>query len=126
MQPFQESFLNFAIERDVLKFGSFTLKSGRVSPYFFNAGNFHTGQDLSRLGNAYAEAIVNSGIKDLWLADSNFGALKSDIDKAKLICELKVRTGLPHTFATSWSKKHSPKVQEIVLMLHRHYAPGPG
>ena len=63
MQPFQENFLNFAIERDVLKFGRFTLKSGRVSPYFFNAGNFHTGQDLSRLGNAYAEAIVNSGIK---------------------------------------------------------------
>lgn len=63
MQPFQENFLNFAIERDVLKFGSFTLKSGRVSPYFFNAGNFHTGKDLSRLGNAYAEAIVNSGIR---------------------------------------------------------------
>jgi len=63
MQSFQEEFLNFAIERDVLKFGSFTLKSGRVSPYFFNAGNFHTGRDLSRLGVAYAEAIVNSGIE---------------------------------------------------------------
>lgn len=63
MQSYQEDFLNFAIERDVLKFGSFTLKSGRVSPYFFNAGNFHTGRDLSRLGHAYADAIVESGIE---------------------------------------------------------------
>jgi len=63
MQLYQENFLNFAIEKDVLKFGSFTLKSGRVSPYFFNAGNFQTGQDLSRLGSAYAEAIVNSGVE---------------------------------------------------------------
>ncbi|RLA00978.1 MAG: orotate phosphoribosyltransferase [Gammaproteobacteria bacterium] len=63
MQAFQEEFLNFAIAREVLKFGSFTLKSGRVSPYFFNAGNFHTGQDLFRLGEAYADAIVDSKIE---------------------------------------------------------------
>jgi orotate phosphoribosyltransferase len=62
MESFQEDFLNFAIRRDVLKFGSFTLKSGRVSPYFFNAGNFHTGRDLSLLGKAYGEAIINSAI----------------------------------------------------------------
>ena len=63
MQVYEEEFLNFAIVRDVLKFGSFQLKSGRISPYFFNAGNFHTGGDLSRLGNAYAEAIVDSGVE---------------------------------------------------------------
>ena len=63
MQLYQENFLNFAIEKEVLKFGSFTLKSGRVSPYFFNAGNFKTGYDLYRLGNTYAEAIVKSGIE---------------------------------------------------------------
>ena len=63
MQVYEEEFLNFAIVRDVLKFGSFQLKSGRISPYFFNAGNFHTGGDLSRLGNAYAEAIVNSAVE---------------------------------------------------------------
>ena len=62
MESFQKQFLNFAIERNVLKFGEFTLKSGRVSPYFFNAGNFHTGRDLSRLGDAYAEAITNAGV----------------------------------------------------------------
>lgn len=64
--------------------------------------------------------IIASGIKDIWLADSNFGALKNDLDKAKLICELKRDTGLPTSFATSWSKKHSPQVQEIVLLLNQH------
>jgi hypothetical protein len=64
--------------------------------------------------------IVNAGIKDIWLADSNFGALKEDLEKAQLICELKEKTGLPSSFATSWSKKHSPRVQEIVLLLHKN------
>ena len=64
--------------------------------------------------------IVDSGIQDLWLADSNFGALKQDADKARLITELKQQTGLPQSFATSWSKKHSRQVQEIALLLHRH------
>lgn len=66
------------------------------------------------------EHIVASGIKDIWLADSNFGALKEDLEKARIICDLKQQTGLPLTFATSWSKKHSPRVQEIVLMLNRN------
>ncbi|MBW2939275.1 B12-binding domain-containing radical SAM protein [Zhongshania aquimaris] len=64
--------------------------------------------------------IVDAGIKDIWLADSNFGALKEDLEKAQLICELKEKTGLPSSFATSWSKKHSPRVQEIVLLLHKN------
>ncbi len=65
------------------------------------------------------EAIVAAGIKNIWLADSNFGALKQDREKAELIVELKERTGLPLSFATSWSKKHSRQVQNIALMLHR-------
>ncbi|AMO68588.1 radical SAM domain-containing protein [gamma proteobacterium BDW918] len=64
--------------------------------------------------------IVDAGIKDIWLADSNFGALKEDLEKAQYICELKAETGLPSSFATSWSKKHSPRVQDIVLLLHRN------
>ena len=66
------------------------------------------------------ERIVRAGIPNIWLADSNFGALRDDVEKARLICELKAAHGLPRSFATSWSKKHSPRVQEIVLMLHRH------
>ncbi len=66
------------------------------------------------------EKIVRAGIPNIWLADSNFGALRDDVEKARLVCELKERHGLPRTFATSWSKKHSPRVQQIVLMLHEH------
>ncbi len=58
MHQFQKEFLQFSIESDVLKFGEFTLKSGRISPYFFNAGLFNTGLRLARLGQYYAEAIV--------------------------------------------------------------------
>jgi tRNA A37 methylthiotransferase MiaB len=64
--------------------------------------------------------IVDAGIKNIWLTDSNFGALREDVEKAKALCEIKQRTGLPHTFATSWSKKHGPRSQEIVLLLHEN------
>jgi len=57
MLPFQQEFLRFAIARNALRFGQFTLKSGRTSPYFFNAGLFSSGRDLARLGAAYAAAI---------------------------------------------------------------------
>jgi len=62
MLPYQKNFIEFSIRRDVLRFGSFTLKSGRTSPYFFNAGLFSTGEDLLELSRAYAGALLNSGI----------------------------------------------------------------
>ena len=63
MKPYQREFLEFAIRNDVLKFGEFTLKSGRLSPYFFNFGLFQTGSSLAKLGDYYAQAIVDSGLK---------------------------------------------------------------
>ena len=63
MQDYQQEFIDFALSCDVLRFGEFTLKSGRVSPYFFNAGLFNTGQMLAKLGQYYAAAIVDSGIE---------------------------------------------------------------
>lgn len=62
MKDYQHEFIDFAIGAGVLRFGDFTLKSGRTSPYFFNAGLFNTGEDLARLGRFYAQAIVDSGI----------------------------------------------------------------
>ena len=63
MEQYQNDFVDFMLEIGALKFGEFTLKSGRVSPYFFNAGQFNQGNHLSRLGQFYAQAIEASGIK---------------------------------------------------------------
>lgn len=62
MQDFRRDFLDLALERHVLRFGKFTLKSGRISPYFFNAGLFDSGMALDRLGHAYACAAIDSGL----------------------------------------------------------------
>ena len=63
MRDYQLDFIEFAIRCGVLKFGEFTLKSGRLSPYFFDAGAFNTGRALRKLGQYYAEALVASAIK---------------------------------------------------------------
>jgi orotate phosphoribosyltransferase len=63
IKDYQYEFIEFAIEAGVLGFGDFTLKSGRISPYFFNSGLFNTGRQLARLGRFYAQAIVDSGIQ---------------------------------------------------------------
>ncbi len=62
MHDYQREFLQFAIDQKVLRFGEFTLKSGRQSPYFFNAGLFNSGGALARLGRYYAEALAASGL----------------------------------------------------------------
>nr|WP_321272032.1 orotate phosphoribosyltransferase [uncultured Tolumonas sp.] len=62
MKAYQREFIEFALEKQVLKFGEFTLKSGRKSPYFFNAGLFNSGRDLAKLGRYYAAALVDSAI----------------------------------------------------------------
>ena len=62
MESYKIEFIKFALSRQVLKFGEFTLKSGRKSPYFFNAGLFSTGADLARLGEYYAKAIQSSAV----------------------------------------------------------------
>ena len=63
MQAYKREFIDLALELGVLRFGEFTLKSGRVSPYFFNAGLFNTGYAAARLGRYYAAAIAASGIR---------------------------------------------------------------
>ncbi|NHH99088.1 MULTISPECIES: orotate phosphoribosyltransferase [Oceanimonas] len=63
MKAYQREFIEFAMAKQVLKFGEFTLKSGRKSPYFFNAGLFNSGRDLARLGRFYAAALVDAGVQ---------------------------------------------------------------
>ena len=63
MDEYQHEFISFALECGALRFGRFELKSGRISPYFFNTGLFNTGRRLSALGRFYAEAIHASGIR---------------------------------------------------------------
>ena len=61
LQGYQTRFIEYAIEHNILCFGEFTLKSGRVSPYFFNAGLFNTGEALAFLGSSYAAALQLRG-----------------------------------------------------------------
>lgn len=63
MHDYQRRFIEFALEHEVLRFGEFTLKSGRTSPYFFNAGAFDTGARLAALGGFYADAIAGAGLE---------------------------------------------------------------
>src|SRR5207302_11428070 len=63
MRQYQLTFIDLALKRDALRFGNFALKSGRESPYFFNAGLFSDGEALATLGKCYAAAIVHSGIR---------------------------------------------------------------
>ena len=63
MKAYQRDFIELAMKKQVLKFGEFTLKSGRKSPYFFNAGLFNTGRDLALVGRFYAQALQDSAIE---------------------------------------------------------------
>ncbi|MBF0263687.1 MAG: orotate phosphoribosyltransferase [Gammaproteobacteria bacterium] len=63
MKAYQQEFIKFAIDLGVLRFGEFTLKSGRLSPYFFNSGLFNTGSSLAKLGRFYAQALIDSQIE---------------------------------------------------------------
>ena len=119
--------LQLTDERGQARYQSIAYETSRGCPFKCAFCEWGTGAigskmyqwSMSRITRDW-EQIVAAGIKDIWLADSNFGALKQDIDKARLIVDLKERTGLPTSFATSWSKKHSRQVQEIALLLHRN------
>lgn len=104
MHPHQTAFLELALEHEVLKFGSFTLKSGRVSPYFFNLGKISSGAAMARLARAYAEAITRSGV----VFDTLFGPAYKGIPLATAVAYALSEQGrdVPYAYNRKEAKSH--------------------
>lgn len=106
MQEFQKQFIEFLIENNALQFGQFKLKSGRVSPYFFNSGVFHTGKSLAKLGEFYAEALQNSRMH----CDILFGPAYKGIPlvaATSIILFEKFNKNMPYCFNRKETKDHA-------------------
>ena len=105
MQDFQSRFLDYCLERGALKFGEFTLKSGRTSPYFFNAGIFNTGADLSALSDFYAQAIQHADIDfDLLFGPAYKGIPLAAITASRLFQNY--QRDIPYAFDRKEAKDH--------------------
>ena len=105
MHAYQSRFVEYCLQRGVLKFGEFTLKSGRISPYFFNAGLFNRGADLDALANFYADAIQHSGVEfDLLFGPAYKGIPLAAITAAALYREH--QRDLPYVFNRKEAKDH--------------------
>ncbi len=105
MQDYQRAFIEFALERQVLKFGQFELKSGRISPYFFNAGLFNTGQDLAKLGQYYAQALMAANIDYDVLFGPAYKGIPIATTTAVALAD-KHNVDVPYCFNRKEAKKH--------------------
>ncbi|AIA69164.1 orotate phosphoribosyltransferase [Pectobacterium atrosepticum] len=105
MKAYQRQFIEFALSKQVLKFGEFTLKSGRISPYFFNAGLFNTGRDLALLGRFYAAALVDSGVEFDLLFGPAYKGIPIATTAAVALAEHHDRD-LPYCFNRKEAKDH--------------------
>jgi orotate phosphoribosyltransferase len=104
MSDFTQEFIQFAIQKQVLRFGEFKTKAGRLSPYFFNAGLFNDGESLMKLGEFYAAAILKSGIR----FDMLFGPAYKGITLAASIAIALARQGVnvPYAYNRKEAKDH--------------------
>lgn len=98
---FRQEFIAFAIKKEVLRFGEFKTKAGRLSPYFFNAGLFNDGESLMKLGEFYAAAIQNSGIE----FDMLFGPAYKGITLAASIAIAFAKNG--HNYPYAYNRKEA-------------------
>jgi len=105
MEHYQAEFIRFALDCEALQFGEFTLKSGRISPYFFNGGQFNSGEKLARLGSFYAQALVHAELP----VEMLFGPAYKGIP---LVCALAIalsanhQIDLPYAFNRKEAKQH--------------------
>jgi len=105
MQPYQKEFIEFALEKGVLQFGEFTLKSGRTSPYFFNAGLFKDGESLAKLGQFYASALVDAKVSyDVLFGPAYKGIPLATTTSVALFRDHQVNT--PYVFNRKEKKDH--------------------
>ena len=104
MSDFTQQFIEFALQKQVLRFGEFKTKAGRLSPYFFNAGLFNDGESLMKLGEFYAAAIQNSGVQ----FDMLFGPAYKGITLAASIAIALARQGrnVPYAYNRKEAKDH--------------------
>jgi orotate phosphoribosyltransferase len=106
IKDYQLEFLDFCLATGVLRFGEFTLKSGRVSPYFFNAGLFNTGKSLARLGWFYAQAIRHAGIQFDMLYGPAYKGIPLACTTAIALAE-HFEHDVPYAFNRKEAKKHA-------------------
>lgn len=105
MEDYQRGFIDFAIARGALLFGEFTLKSGRLSPYFFNSGKFDDGASISGLGRYYAAAIRSSGIDFDMLYGPAYKGIPLAVSAAAALHDVH-RINLPFAFNRKEAKRH--------------------
>lgn len=105
MHNYQREFLDFAIATGVLRFGEFTLKSGRLSPYFFNSGLFDSGGSIARLGRFYAAALQNSGIAYDMLFGPAYKGIPLAVATSIALADHHQRD-IPYAFNRKEAKKH--------------------
>ncbi len=117
LASYQTAFIDLAIGEEALKFGEFTLKSGRASPYFFNAGKFATGGALAALGRCYAEAIVNSGLAFDVLFGPAYKGIPLAVATAVALAEHFDRN-VPYCFNRKESKDHGEGGALVGAPLH--------